>query len=129
MTSERQQMTLMELAEVVQLPGRTIRFYIARGLLPGPLKAGRGAMYGKEHRDALERIVQLQREGLTLTEIARRLAGGPAEALPSAPSAWWHYPVADDVTVAVRADASPWRLKQIQHALASLQAALRQTQE
>lgn len=43
-------MLLAELAQKAGLPGRTIRFYIARGLLPGPLKAGRGATYGPENK-------------------------------------------------------------------------------
>ena len=50
-------MLLAELAEKAGLPGRTIRFYIARGLLPGPLKAGRGAAYGQEHLDRLREIL------------------------------------------------------------------------
>ena len=43
------EMSLAELAEQSGVPGRTIRFYIARSLLPGPSQAGRGASYGQEH--------------------------------------------------------------------------------
>ena len=48
--------TLAELSEESGTPARTIRFYIARGLLDGPLKAGRGAVYTAEHLARLEKI-------------------------------------------------------------------------
>ena len=35
--TERDSLTLVELAEVSGVPARTIRFYIAKGLLPPPL--------------------------------------------------------------------------------------------
>ena len=43
--SGRGSFTLVELAEVSGVPARTIRFYIAKGLLPPPLVgSGRPAM-------------------------------------------------------------------------------------
>ncbi len=113
MNTER---TLSELAEASGVPARTIRFYIARGLVPAPLAAGRAAAYGREHLDRLEEIKRLQTRGLTLAEIALKLGGGRCAPAPEA-AAWWHYAVAGDVQVAVRADASPWRLKRIRKAL------------
>ena len=123
------ELTLAELAEQTGVPERTIRYYIARGLLPPPIRAGRGACYGPEHREALERIRRLQARGLTLAEIARRLAGeAPRDGLPK-PSPWWSYPIAEDVLVWVRADAAPWRLKQVREALLDLAARLRTNQQ
>ena len=58
-------------AEETGVPARTIRFYIARGLLPGPQHAGHGAIYGEVHGKWLQEIKQLQAKGLTLNEIAR----------------------------------------------------------
>jgi DNA-binding transcriptional MerR regulator len=112
------ELSLAELAEKAEIPARTIRFYIARGLMPGPLKAGRGACYGAEHLRRLAEIKQWQRKGLTLTEIARQIAGNaqPLRVMET-PTSWWSYPLAPDVVVQVRADASPWRLRQIQRAL------------
>ncbi len=116
-------MSLAELSEQSGVPGRTIRYYIARGVMPGPLKAGRDAAYGAGHLERLKAIEELQARGLTLMEIARQLAGGPRrEALQ--PVACWQYQVADDVVVTVRAGVSPWRLKQIGHQLAQMAAAL-----
>ncbi len=117
--------SLAELAEESGVPARTIRYYIARGLLPGPLVAGRAASYGPEHLERLAQIRALQGEGLTLAEIAHRLAGRAGAELP-APTAWFSYPVAEDVIVMVKAGSAPWRLRRVQAALRSLAAALAQ---
>jgi DNA-binding transcriptional MerR regulator len=124
MSIEPQEMTLAELAVKSGLPGRTVRFYIARGLLPGPRKPGRGATYGPEHLERLQAIGGLQAKGLTLMEIARQLLGAQTGAASPEPVAWWHYPLADDVTVSVRGDTSPWRLKQIKNCLAQMASSL-----
>ncbi len=114
------EMSLAELAEHSDVSGRTIRFYIARGLLPGPSQAGRGASYGQEHLRQLLEIKKLQSRGLTLTEIARSLGQERARSLLPEPSSWWHYPIDSDVVVSVRANLSPWRLRQVQRALNQL---------
>jgi DNA-binding transcriptional MerR regulator len=115
--------TLAELADECGIPARTIRFYISRGLLEGPVKAGRGAVYTAEHLARLEKIKELQSEGRMLSEIAPILgAARPAPANP--PSAWWQHVVADDILVWTRADVNPWRLKQLRAAIADLEARL-----
>lgn len=123
-------MTLAEIAEASRLPARTIRFYIARGLLEGPVRGGRSAEYTAEHVADLERIKQLQAAGHTLTEVAR-LLHGPAEAEPEVarPAAWWQHAIADDVMVWVRADASPWRSKQLHAALDEFARRVRTVQD
>jgi DNA-binding transcriptional MerR regulator len=108
--------TLAELSEESSVPARTIRFYIARGLLDGPVKGGRGAVYSVEHLARLEKIKELQAEGRTLSEIAHAIDGGPVQtAVP--PSPWWQHVIQDDVIVWVRGDVSPWRMKQIRAAI------------
>jgi DNA-binding transcriptional MerR regulator len=79
--------TLAELSEESNIPARTIRFYIARGLLDGPVRAGRGAVYRPEHLARLEKIKELQAEGRMLAEVAHDLNGGRQvqTALPSSP--------------------------------------------
>jgi DNA-binding transcriptional MerR regulator len=117
------QKTLAELADECGIPARTIRFYISRGLLDGPVKAGRGAVYTTEHLARLERIKELQSEGRMLSEIAPIL--GTSHPVPAiAPSAWWQHAVADDILIWTRADVSPWRLKQLRAAIAELEARL-----
>ena len=114
--------TLQELAEDAGVPGRTIRYYIARGLLEGPDVAGRGAVYGARHLERLRAIRKQQREGRMLAEIARENA--PAE-LPQ-PESWWRYPLADGVVVQVRADLAPWRVKLVRKAIAEIATKLRE---
>ena len=118
--------TLAELAEESGVPPRTIRFYIARNLLDGPVTAGRGAVYTLQHRKRLEQIRALQGKGLTLAEIARKLGGERAASPLPAPEAWWHYEVAADVRVSVRGDVSPWRMRQVRAALEQLAQHLRE---
>jgi DNA-binding transcriptional MerR regulator len=119
-------MTLAELAEASGLPARTIRFYIARRVLNGPGKAGRGAVYGPEHLTRLEQIQRLQAAGRTIAEISRTLNGNPAESHTQAPvAAWWQHLVADDVMVWVRDGLSPWRTRQVQEAIGELSVRLR----
>src|SRR6516162_8313194 len=106
--------TLAELSEASGIPARTIRFYIARGLLEGPVKAGRGAVYTEEHLARLQKIKKLQDEGRMLAEIALDLDGGPAPPeMTVTPAPWWQHVIQDDVMVWVRGDVSPWRMKQI----------------
>jgi DNA-binding transcriptional MerR regulator len=112
-------LTLSELAEASGLPARTIRFYIARGLLDGPLKAGRGAVYTPEHLARLQRIKGLQAEGRMLSEIGRVL-GGAETNYAAEPTAWWQHAVAEDVVVWTRTDVSPWRTKQVRAAIGEL---------
>ena len=120
-------MSLAELAAQAGVPARTVRFYIARGLLDGPAVAGRGADYGPAHLERLRNIREMQGGGLTLAAIARELSG-TGTALPEA-SAWWQYRISPDVIVSVRADAAPWRLKQVREALEWMAARLAEKKE
>jgi DNA-binding transcriptional MerR regulator len=118
--------TLAELAEESGIPARTIRFYIARGLLDGPVKAGRGAVYTAGHLARLEKIKQLQAGGRMLAEIARDLSDGPPAPAEAPPAAWWQHVIHEDVMVWVRGDVSPWRMKQIRSAVDNFAAQLRE---
>jgi DNA-binding transcriptional MerR regulator len=124
-TKKEKGISLADLAEEVGIPARTIRFYIARGLIPGPQKAGRGATYTKVHGTQLRGIKKLQAKGLTLNEVARSLAGKTNKAVQAPPpSAWWQYPVADEVVVSVKANVSPWRLREVQRAVREMAVTL-----
>jgi DNA-binding transcriptional MerR regulator len=117
--------TLAELSEESSIPARTIRFYIARGLLEGPVKAGRGAVYTAEHLARLEKIKELQAEGRMLAEIAQILNGGPPVQTAIPPCPWWQHVIQDDVIVWVRGDVSPWRMKQVRAAIDDIASRLR----
>jgi DNA-binding transcriptional MerR regulator len=117
--------TLAELSEESGIPARTIRFYIARGLLDGPVKAGRGAVYTAEHLARLEQIKKSQGEGKTLVEIGRGLDGGPP-AKTTAPTPWWQHVIQEDVMVWVRGDVNPWRMKRIRAAVDAMASLLQE---
>jgi DNA-binding transcriptional MerR regulator len=120
-------MTLAELADASGLPARTIRFYIARGLLDGPVKAGRGAAYTPEHLARLERIKKLQANGRMLSEIGHSLGGKATQPAAAAPTAWWQQAIGDDVVVLTRADIGPWRTKQVHAAIEEMARRLQQS--
>lgn len=111
---------IQELAQKSGVSPRTIRYYVSRGLLPGPRKGGRNACYGPEHLERLQAIQRWQGEGLSLAEIQVRLQpSGPGREAVIQPHPWWSYALADDVVVALRADVPPWRLHQLKTWLAT----------
>ena len=61
--------TIDELAAKSGVPSRTIRFYQAKGVLPGPRKRGRVAIYGDSHLERLRIVSELQDKGLRLRAI------------------------------------------------------------
>jgi DNA-binding transcriptional MerR regulator len=65
---------IAELAQATGLTPRTIRFYVAEGLLPPPEGAGPAAVYTAGHRDRLQLITSLKDQYLPLKEIRRRIA-------------------------------------------------------
>jgi DNA-binding transcriptional MerR regulator len=62
-------LTVDELAALAGVPVRTVRFYIAEGLLPGASTRGKGASYTQEHLDRLQLIRLLVARHLPLAEI------------------------------------------------------------
>jgi DNA-binding transcriptional MerR regulator len=68
------ELTLSELAELLDMQPRTIRSYIERDLLRGPEVGGRGARYTDYHVTRLRAIRALKDlRGLPLSEVRRRL--------------------------------------------------------
>lgn len=109
-------LTLQQLSEQAGLPGRTIRFYIQQGLLPGPAGEKRGAYYTEAHLSDLLRIRQWQATGLSLDAIADLLQARQepplAPARPGAVEVRSHLIVADGVELVVAPDRA--RLTQAQ---------------
>ncbi len=66
--------TIGELADLADVTPRTIRYYVAQGLLASPVGAGPGARYDASHLARLRLIRRLQAEHLPLAEIRRRLS-------------------------------------------------------
>lgn len=65
--------TLTELADLAGVTPRTVRYYLAQGLLPAVGVAGPGAKYDDTHLARLRLIRRLQQEHQPLAEIRRRL--------------------------------------------------------
>jgi DNA-binding transcriptional MerR regulator len=89
--------SVTELADLAGVTPRTVRYYLAQGLLPAPGQSGPGSKYDPDHLARLRLIRRLQGEHLPLAEIRRRLetldeaeirdlagAGNPAPPIDSA---------------------------------------------
>jgi DNA-binding transcriptional MerR regulator len=67
--------SLADLARLAGVTPRTVRYYVAQGLLPSPEQAGPSTRYGEGHLARLRLIRRLQRDHLPLAEIRTRLEG------------------------------------------------------
>jgi DNA-binding transcriptional MerR regulator len=68
-------LTLADLARLADVTPRTVRYYVAQGLLPSPGQAGPGSRYPESTLPRLQLIREMQRNHLPLAEIRTRLAG------------------------------------------------------
>jgi DNA-binding transcriptional MerR regulator len=68
-------MSLRELTDAAGVSIRTVRYYIAEGLLPPPEGSGPSSAYSQAHLDRLRLIHRLKEAYLPLKEIRRRLSG------------------------------------------------------
>ncbi len=66
--------SIADLARLTGVNVRTIRYYLAQGLLPASGESGPGAHYGEGHLNRLRLTRRLQQQHLPLAEIRRRLA-------------------------------------------------------
>jgi DNA-binding transcriptional MerR regulator len=67
--------SLTELADLAGVTPRTVRYYLAQGLLPGVGQTGPGSKYDDGHLARLRLIKRLQAEHLPLAQIRRQLDG------------------------------------------------------
>jgi len=68
-------MKIDELAAAAGVPVRTVRYYLARGVLPAPEFRGPHTVYGPEYLARLRAIQKLQEDYLPLDAIAEAVAG------------------------------------------------------
>ncbi len=85
--------TLQGLAKLADVTPRTVRYYIAQGLLPSPTQAGSAARYNEAHLERLRLIKKLQAAHLPLAAIRAQFRGmgdeqiaTMSEATPAEPS-------------------------------------------
>jgi DNA-binding transcriptional MerR regulator len=74
MLEDEHTLTIEELAERAEISVRTIRFYIAEGLLPGPGARGKAASYSGDHLLRLRLIRRLAEQRVPLAEMRAMLA-------------------------------------------------------
>lgn len=99
--------SLDELSREADVTTRTIRYYIAEGLLPPPNSIGRNARYSQEHLDRLRVISQLKEHYLPLKEIRSRLAGmSPGQIRRTAEGLQRQAPRPVEASAGIAADAS-----------------------
>jgi DNA-binding transcriptional MerR regulator len=66
--------TIDELAGLVSMTVRTIRYYATLGLIPQPERRGRMAYYDARHRSRLHLVRTMQEQGTTLSAIMQQMA-------------------------------------------------------
>jgi len=120
---------LKQLSEQADVPERSIRFYIQKGLLPRPQGETRAAVYDQGHLADLLRIRQWQQAGLSLDAIGGLLQGRTAApiapARPGAVEVRSHLIVADGLELVVapeRAGLTQAQLRRLFHAVRSAYA-------
>jgi DNA-binding transcriptional MerR regulator len=74
MPTDEAHYSIGDLAGLAGATARTIRYYVAQGLLPPPVGVGPGAHYTDDHLGRLRLIRRLQRQHQPLSEIRQRLA-------------------------------------------------------
>lgn len=114
----KKEYSLRQLCERTGISPRNIRFYISKQLLEGPVQAGRNAIYTEDHVSRLLEIIALKQKGLSLHEIA--VESHKSARTMAEPTAWIEYSLEDDVRISIRADVSPWRMRQIRRSLNTL---------
>ena len=124
--------TLNELCSLVDLPIRTVRYYVQIGLVDRPQGETRAARYGSKHLEQLLLIKKWTAAGVSLERIRELLHGGPPpvparERAIGSVSVCSHLAVAEGVEVVIdpqRAGLSPEAVRQfVQGVMTAFKAA------
>jgi len=119
-----------ELATLAGVTQRTVRFYIAEGLLDRPEGEKRGAHYLQRHLDQLLLIRRWSDAGLSLDRIRELRAGGaedppPHRVAPGSVEVWSRITLADGLEVHVEPGRSGLTPEQVRAFVRQAQAAYR----
>ena len=99
--------SIAELAALAGVNPRTVRYYVQLGLIPPPPGRGLGGRYGQEHLDRLLRVRALQRQGVSLDQIASLSPDQAVEAPPDQATAPVSAPVPLRRHVVTRVEVGP----------------------
>ena len=120
-------LSLQQLSERADVPERTIRFYIQRGVLGPPHGEKRGAYYTEDHLADLLRVRQWQDTGLSLDAIADLLrAKQEAPIAPIRPGGLEvrsHLVIAEGLELSVAAERAALSQTQVRRLFRVVQAA------
>ena len=119
-------LSLQQLSERADVPVRTIRFYIQKGLLAAPEGEKRGAYYTDGHLSDLLRIRKWQEAGLSLDAIADLLLARSeppvAPARPGAVEVRSHLIVSDGLELVVAPERARLTTTQMRRLFLEVQA-------
>ncbi|MFO1266071.1 MAG: MerR family transcriptional regulator [Rubrivivax sp.] len=119
---------LDELAALAGVTARTVRYYIAEGLVSRPLGEKRGAYYVRRHLEQLLLIRRWTDAGLSLERVRELIAGAPEDPPPRRAAAgsvevWSRVTVADGLEVHLepgRAGLTPEQLRAFARGITTL---------
>ena len=105
---EQKVFTLEELSGLVNMPRRTVRYYIQIELVDRPVGVGRGAHYNTRHLDQLLEIQKWQKVGLSLERIRELLGVGQDNQTPpprprqkGSVEVWTHVVIDDGIELTI----------------------------
>ena len=114
--------SLDELAALVELPKRTVRYYIQLALVDRPDGIAKGARYGPRHLERLLQIRKWQHAGLSLERIRELIEAPDEDSIPPRPrgrgsvEVWSRLVVDDGVEVSIepgRAGLGPEAVREL----------------
>lgn len=123
-----------DLATLASVPTRTVRFYIAEGLIDRPFGAKRGAWYEDRHLQQLLLIRRWTDAGLSLDRVRELQAGSPEEApprpiKPGMVEVWSRISLADGVEVQVEPGRAGMTPEQVRAFIQDVTVAYRRVRE
>ena len=136
---DRKRFTLIEISTLVDLPARTIRYYIQMGLLDKPLGVGRGSHYDQYHLEKLIAIKKWSDAGLSLERISELLSVDEQTDVPPLKprqsgeiEVWSHLHVNDGIEINIepgRAGLSPEQVREFTRSVMALYESIKDNQE
>lgn len=122
-----------ELSMLAGVTPRTVRYYIAEGLVDRPVGEKRGAHYARRHLEQLLLIRRWTESGLSLERVRELLSGAPEDPVPrrAAPGSievWSRVTVADGLEIQLepgRAGLTPEQMRSFVQGISALYRELR----
>lgn len=126
--SAAERLSIEQLSLLAGVTPRTVRYYIAEGLLDRPVGEKRGAHYVRRHLEQLLLIRRWTDAGLSLERVRELIAGAPEHPTPrcSAPGTvevWSRVTVADGLEIHVepaRAELTPEQMRRLVRGIEAL---------